>query len=581
MTTNHFPSTLIESARDRAEHFPEEIAFYEETPAGWIGYSNTTFLKDICALAYVLHTKGVRANDRVALMGRPSYWWEVCDKAVMYLGAITVGLDDRATPNELGQILGMVQAKGLFADSASKVQRQMGAAQLAVFSFVGVFSTPDIDELSGLALPLEQMLEEGRHQVNLSESLPCGATPEGIGALVFTSGTTGAPKGIPFSHRQLTCSLPLIKEIFADQEGVKHHTLAWLPLHNGTGRMMSTVNFYYGCAQYFVRDPYTLFDKIKQIKPTYLVLMPRLLEKVYGTVQQQLHLKPRWLRGFLAGLMAWRGAGMPAWCARWFDRKIGTPLRHKIWGTGMQFMLCGSAPVDPKILRFFAALGLPTFEVYGLSEIPMLITMNRPSALRYGSVGQPLPGNDIKLAEDGEVLLRSDLATRHYWGEGETGINSSELYTEEGYFRTGDLAQWRDGFLYLIGRKKEIIKTSTGQRIAPARIEAGFLAIPGVANFVVIGNGRRFLSALIALEPEFITQAQSTGVDLGEYLEREIQQVNQDLAHHHQVKKFALLPQPLSVEGEEITPSLKIRRARVEEKYKQMIDALYVENSVS
>lgn len=570
--------TLIEAVHYRADVAPDEVAFYDEAPTGWIAYTNRTFLQDIQALAYALQARGIVAGDRIALMGRPGYWWEVCDKAVMYLGAVTVGLDERATPTELALILQMVQAKGLFADTASKVKTQIVPAQLARLSFVAVFANDDLASLVPQGALLQTLLDAGRGQ---APSVRSGATADGLGALVFTSGTTGAPKGIPFTHRQLTCSLPLIHAVFLEQEGVKHHTLAWLPLHNGTGRMMSTVNFFYGCTQYFVKDPYSLFDKIKQVQPTYLVLMPRMLEKVYGAVQQQLRLRSRALRWCLAGLIAWRTAGMPAWCERWFERKIGMPLRHKIWGAGMQFMLCGSAPVDPKILRFFAALGLPTYEVYGLSEIPMLITMNRPDALRYGSVGQPLPGNDVRLAQDGEVLLRSDLATRCYWGEDPQGESAAALRTDDGYFRTGDLAEWRDGFLYLLGRKKEIIKTSTGQRIAPAAIEAAFLAIPGLANFVVIGNARRFLSALVALEPEFVAQAEREGIGLNAYLEREIQQHNQSLALHQQVKKFVLLQQPLSVEQGEMTPSLKIRRMHVEEKYKSLIDTLYAENAAS
>lgn len=237
----------------------------------------------------------------------------------------------------------------------------------------------------------------------------------------------------------------------------------------------------------------------------------------------------------------------------------------------MQFLISGSAPVDEKILRFFDTLGVPTLEVYGMSEMGFLLTMNRPGRIRYGSVGEPLANVEIRLAEDGEVLVKSEAALEHYWGE----TNTHSLYDGDGFLRTGDLGRFDHGYLYLTGRKKEIIKTSTGIRVAPNMVENAYKDIPGVENIVAIGNNRKYLVGLICLASDFLQSLSSTNKNAQAYVAHELGLRHHRLAPNQQIKKFAILPQPFSIDEGEITPTLKLRRAAIEEKYAPLIDSLY------
>lgn len=220
-------------------------------------------------------------------------------------------------------------------------------------------------------------------------------------------------------------------------------------------------------------------------------------------------------------------------------------------------------------MRFFDALGVPTYEVYGLSEIGSVVAMNRPGRKCYGSVGQPLDIVDVRLSPDGEVLAKSKAALENYWDE-----LDQDLFDAEGYLRTGDLGEFRNGHLYIIGRKKEIIKTSTGQRISPVQVESVYKDIPGVDEIIVIGNGRKYLTALVAMNEGFRLPAEENGT-LDKYLAAEFAKRSVKLAPTRQVKRFAVLSEPLSVVEGEITATMKLRRAAIEEKHKKIIDAMY------
>jgi long-chain acyl-CoA synthetase len=298
--------------------------------------------------------------------------------------------------------------------------------------------------------------------------------------------------------------------------------------------------------------------------------VPRLLEKAHAEIRRGLAGQPwhvRWLAGSLLGLRAALPFAPVLWAT---DRLLVARLRRAVWGPAIRFLLSGSAPVDPRILRFFAALGVPTCEVYGLSEIAVIVTTNRPGRQRYGSVGAPLPGMDVRLAPDGEILVRTPAAFEHYWGEARNGH-----FTEEGYLRTGDLGRMAHGHLYITGRKKEIIKTSTGQRISPVEVERNYRDIAGVEQFVVVGNGRKHLGALVAVGEGFVSRSAAAGESPAARLRREIEKRHGNLAGWQQVKRFALLPRPLSVDEGELTPLLKVRRMEVERRYRQVIDAMY------
>jgi long-chain acyl-CoA synthetase len=558
------PRTLIEPVLSKAEANPDGICFYTRNAERWQAHTHREFRDDIVRVATALAGLGVGRGDRIGLLGPPSYQWEVSDKAIMYLGAITVGLDGKATAENLGFIVDNTALRGLFIEDVASFERIPAAAR-ATLEFVVFFHDGD----PGSNDPRHRRFDELLAGESSGEPAVAQIDPEAVGAIIFTSGTTGRPKGIPLRQRQLSVGFPLMDEIFQGETG--HRTVAWVPLYNITGRMMSANNHYMDVAQYVIKDPMALIDTCKQVNPTYIVVLPRILEKVHQGVQQSLARRPAALRAAFKFMLGLRKALPLSGVRALTDRLLVKKVRGAIWGTDMQFLICGSAPVDRAILEFFDALGVPTLEVYGMSELGFLLTMNRPDRKRYGSVGEPLANVRVRLAEDGEVLVRTDAALEHYWGESDT----SELFDADGWLKTGDLGEMKEGYLYLKGRKKEIIKTSTGLRIAPVGVENAYKDIAGIDSLVAIGDNRKFLVALVALDPKF---AESLREDPVAYLGRELQARHARLPANQQIKRFALLDRPLTIEDGEITPTLKLRRSAIEQKYRERIEALYAED---
>ena len=560
------PRTLIEPVLSKAEANPDGICFYTRNAAHWQAHTHREFHDDIVRVATALAGLGVGRGDRIGLLGPPSYQWEVSDKAIMYLGAITVGLDGKATAENLGFIVDNTALRGLFIEDVASFERIPAAAR-ATLEFV-VFFNGDPDSNDGR----HHRFDDLRARAASGEPAAAVIDPEAVGAIIFTSGTTGRPKGIPLRQRQLSAGFPLMHEIFQGETG--HRTVAWVPLYNITGRMMSANNHYMDVVQYVIKDPMALIDTCKQVNPTYIVVLPRILEKVHQGVQHSLAKRPAALRTAFKSMLGLRKALPLSGVRALTDPLLVKKVRGAIWGSDMQFLICGSAPVDRAILEFFDALGVPTLEVYGMSELGFLLTMNRPDRKRYGSVGEPLANVSIRLAEDGEVLVRTDAALEHYWGESDT----SELFDPDGWLKTGDLGEMKDGYLYLKGRKKEIIKTSTGLRIAPVGVENAYKDIAGIDSLVAIGDNRKYLVGLVALEPAFREALQSQGQDPREYVARELESRHARLPGNQQIKRFALLDRPLTIEDGEITPTLKLRRAAIEQKYREQIEALYAQD---
>ncbi len=567
-----YPRTLVDSVEWRAVESPDGAGFLVREEAGWRAITNEQFRRDVCKVAAALRDRGVERGDRVAILARPCYEWEVADKATMYLGGISVGVDPRSSAEDVEYILGSVSPVGVFVENRDLLG-PIGDADLGSLRFVCVMRrgsepTPGDDGGGQEVLDLQDHLRS--EDSGEFEPLP---RPDDLAVIIFTSGTTGRPKGIPLRHRQLVAMLPTLHELFRqDLLAVGDlRTVAWVPLHNGTGRLMSSANHFLGVAQHFVDDPTTLFDTIRAIDPHYLVVVPRVLERVYQQVRARLAESSLPVRAALRTLMALRRGHL----APLVDRLLLWRLRAAIWGRDIRFLISGSAPVDPAILRFFDGLGVPTLEVYGLSEIPVLITMNRRGRIRYGSVGEPVPGMDVKIEPDGEIMVRSDAALERYWGEEE-----SDLLDGDGFLKTGDLGELRNGYLYIVGRKKEIIKTSTGQRISPVEVELAYRDIPGVDQLVAIGDRRPYLTALVAMEEDFLSRLEEDGTAVERYLRSELERRGNRLAANRRVKRFAVLPRPLSVEAGELTPTLKVRRPVIEKHFREVIDDLYRESGV-
>jgi len=568
--------TLVDTLARVVDAAPEAVCFFDETDDGrYVPVTRRAFWNDVHRAAEALAGLGVGRGDRVGVIMRPRSAWEVVDKAIVFLGAITVGLDYKSSPDDLEYVLRSAEVRVLVAEDRAHLELVPEAARAALEHRIlvdddapapgttldfGATGTAD-DTLS-----LTRLLEH-----SVAGPPPTAARPEDVAVLIFTSGTTSRPKGIPLTHAQLVAGVPIMREVFAAELSGENRTLAWIPLYNGTGRMMGSLNFALGVAQYFVRDPMTLFDRVKVVRPTYLVLMPRILEKVHQQLMAGLAARPAHVRILVSALMALRRRLPVAPVHALTDRLLVRRIREAVWGDSMKFLVSGSAPVDPRILGDFDALGTPTYEVYGMSELAVLISMNRPGAIAYGSVGRLLPGMEVKIADDGEILVRSAAQLSGYWGETDPGDTTDA----DGFLKTGDLGEFRGGFLYITGRKKEIIKTSTGQRISPVAVENVYRDVPGVESIIVVGNARKYLTALVVLDADFRSRLESEGRAAADYLAAEFEKRHARLGANRQVKRFAVLDEPFSLERGEITSTLKFRRATIEKNYNALIDGLY------
>ncbi len=559
------PKTLIESVEQKAAADPEGICFHNETAQGWASFTHHQFYQDVLRMAQALRARGISKGDRVAILARPCYEWEVADKAVMFLGGIVVGLDDKSTADDLAFVIRQAEPKAFFIGGEA-LARLLDPQTLEQSSVVCYFHAPKGSEKGRIFFREELERFDGQ-----GIGRPC-AQPDDIAAIIFTSGTTGRPKGIPLRHKQLTSGMPLIRELFlAPLRATKiHRTLAWLPLHNISGRMMGAVNYYLNVEQYFVTDPQTLFDKIKEVHPTFLLVVPRILEKVHQKLQEKLAQQSLSARLLLAVLVLLRKHLPHLGGKALADRLLLRRLREKLWGRELQFLLTGSAPVDPAILKCLDGLGTPTVEVYAMSELGCMLSSNRLGKLRYGSVGKPLDNMTLKLSFDGEIMVKTDTAAQQYWGD-----RSEACLDRQGWFRTGDLGRMKNGYLYLTGRKRELIKTSTGLRISPAAVALAYADVPGVDQIVVIGNYRKYLSALVSIEETLEGALKAKGLPLEIYLAQEFQAREGRLASSQRVKRWTVLSEPLSIAAGEVTATLKVRRGKVIERYQALIDAMY------
>jgi long-chain acyl-CoA synthetase len=556
---------------------------------------------------------GLKPGDRLAIMCRTRVEWLLAELAAMMAGAIVVGIDAHAPGAQAAQILRDSEASALLVDTGAALAKipsdlgerlslivaveRTGAGEAAAVHDL-VFWDDLVGELVGVdGAEVDGNFGDARGgRIDLRrEAGAC--TGQSAATLLYTSGTTGSPKGILYRQEQLAVACRAILDEFPTISDTGGKTICWLPMAALFQRMMNYVALAGGISIYFVEDPRDVVNVAKEVQPTYFVGVPRFFEKMYQGIQQELSTKPRWVRTLVEALLA---RGTTAAGTRSRRRRIG--LRHAfrslvlrrlrgVLGHRLRFMITGSAPTPIWMLEYFHRMGILLLEAYGLSENTVPMAANRPDAFRFGSVGRVFAVNDVRVADDGEILVRGPGLFDGYRGA-EAGID--ERFTEDGFYRTGDLGRIDgDGYLFITGRKSEIFKTSTGRWVAPAQVEATYKKIPYVEQIVVIGRGQRFPVALVSINEQLLASAlrrrgrpMPAGPDCRDSASTQVFQsrmaadfeaAGTELASHEQVHHFALLPSPLTFEGGELTPSLKLRRDVIERKYRALIDELYTE----
>ena len=562
----------------------------------WEATSTTELAGNIRRTAYGLADWGIYPGEKVALLssGRPE--WITADLAIQSLGAATVPVYPTQTPDVARYIVEHSQSRVIFVENG-ELWKKLGPALAGLKSLeVVVFFTHVAREPKVLALPtLMEMGDElaERHPTLFAERRD-GLTPEHLATIVYTSGTTGNPKGVELTHANLLSNLFMVGKRIALDPG-EDVAVSYLPLSHAFERL---VIYYYltsGIRVAFAGGVETLMQDLREVKPTIMTTVPRLLEKVYAVTVTKGNSAPFLKRFLFQQAMSVAGKWKPeAEEGRLSRMRLGLARSlvfrkwHEAFGGRLRYLFSGGAPLDAELARLFMGAGIRVYQGYGLTEAAPVVATNAPGMNKIGTVGKPLDGIEVRICEDGELFVRGENVMQGYHKEPEA---TGGVKTPDGWLATGDLAELdEEGYLLIKGRKKESFKTNTGDYVNPSKIEQALKQSPFIEEAVVVGEGRLAPAALLVPDKNFLKQYlefKGNGqTDLEQFLlspefksrlVRSIKKINQTFARWEKVRYFALVPEPFSIEGGQLTPTLKVRRPVVEARYKDLIEAAYRE----
>ncbi len=548
--------------------------------SGWSELRYSQIAEQARRLARGLIRLGVEPGDRVAILSDTRVEWTLADLAALFAGAVVVPVYQTNSAGECEHVLADSGARVVFCEDDAQVEKiapLLGRLpQLEHVITFGVRRSP--------AIELEDLARAGGAVPDGELDARADAVrPDDPCTIVYTSGTTGAPKGCVLTHANVRSNIDMIERRirFDAEENVIY---LWLPLAHVLARIVQLLALDQGATlAYWRRDTALLLDDVAELQPTHLPSVPRVFEKIYAAATAGAsNSRPRRM------LLDWAiGVGRRAQAARERARPLGVGLAaqhrladrlvlrriRRVFGDRLQFAVTGAAPVDPDILRFFHAAGVYVLEGYGMTETTAVAAVNTIDELRFGTVGRPLPGCSVRIAPDGELLVKGPHVFSGYHDAPDA---TAEVIDDDGWLATGDLArQDDDGYLTITGRKKDLIITSSGKNVTPASIENALQQQRWISHAVVYGDRRPYLTALIALEPD----APASDPRIREEIQRSVDEVNARFAAIEQVKRFALLDRDLSEEAGELTPTAKVKRQVVYERHRDRLDALYGERT--
>jgi long-chain acyl-CoA synthetase len=587
---------FLQAVRQRASRV---VMRYKREQA-WHDLTGAQLDERVRNVALGLYQLGVRRGDRVALLAESRPEWSIADYGILACGGITVPIYPTQAVEQVAFILRNCGARVLFLSTHKQLRRiQPALDELRKSPLRLILFEATRDESVMNLAALETLgAEERTRQPGQYQALMTQAQPEDLATIIYTSGTTGEPKGVMLTHRNLV--FDALQTGYAVGPRADDVALSFLPLSHVFERTVLYIFLHFGIQICFARGVETVAEDIKEIRPTLVTAVPRLFEKIYATINKKAAESAPWQqRVFHRSLKVGReyavrqdrGERIPAALAmqhRLADRLVFQKWRAAVGGR-IRFFLSGGAALPPEIAYLFAGAGILILQGYGLTETSPVVAVNTPEANRIGSIGRVIPGVRVRVAEDGELLVQGENVMRGYYQLPEESAQVLQQ-TEEGlWFHTGDIgAIDRDGFIRITDRKKDLLKTSLGKYIAPQPIENLIRGIPLVEQVIVIGNHRKFPAALIVPSFEALrAYADTLALNLRnradlirhprivEFFKKKVDEVTRDLAPYEKIKKIALLEQEFTIEGGELTPTLKIRRKHVEEKYRELIDSLY------
>ena len=548
---------------------------------------------------------GLSHGDRVALIAATSHVWTACDLAILCSAGVTVGIYPTSTEQEVVWTINDCGARIAFVDTEERAHQLQNLAPEHAPSLrhIIVMGGASGDHVHAEGIMLLEELVAGHRATCPDGRAALDARWRSVGeddlaTLVYTSGTTGVPKGVELTHRNLVHNARAATDLLPI--GSDDVSIIYLPLAHVLQRVTLYAGLVAGGLGVYAESLTSLPDHLQEVRPTILAGVPRVFEKIHAKVLSRVQARPE----VVQRLFGWAlGVGHRyAECLR-YRRPIPVTLRarHRLadtlvlsrvregLGGRVRYMVSGAAPIALETLHFFHACGLPIYEGYGLTETAAPVTMNTPTAYRFGTVGRPVPSSELTIAEDGEVLVRGPMVFRGYWGRPDA--NAAAFVEDESgrWFCTGDIGEVdSSGFLRITDRKKNIIVTAGGKNIAPQPIENALRQHPLVEHACVIGDRRKYLVAVMTLEPEELKEwIRSHGMRESDHsahvahpsvratLEGHVDAVNDGLASYQTIKRFIALPEGFSVETGTLTPTMKLRRSQIAEHFSAAIGALY------
>lgn len=580
---------LTDTLYARAATEPKATAARKQEPEQWRDISVEELHGDVAAYAKALINAGVEHGDRVALLSRTRYEWTVIDYALWSIGAVTVPIFETSSAEQIEWILSDSGAKAIFVESEEHSARvESVRSEAPELGTVWRFDGPEFVELreSGSQVTDED-LEKRRTAVKVDD----------LATLIYTSGTTGRPKGCKLTHRNFLFIARGALEGPAKEvmHGVPNpSTLLFLPLAHVFARFVQ-VMVIEGKAVlgHFPSTGPDLIDQFSVFKPTFLLAVPRVFEKVYTKAEQKATSegKGKIFAAATDTAIAYSQAldtGRVPLSLRLkhalFSKLVYGKIVSRLGGEAKHAVSGGSA-LGSRLGHFFRGIGFTIIEGYGLTESTAPTTVNSPSFNKIGTVGQPLPGTSVKIADDGEILLKGDHIMVGYWNNEKA---TKEAFTEDGYYHSGDLGSLDDdGFLSVTGRKKEIIVTAGGKNVAPAVLEDRVRAHSLVSQCMVVGDNRKFIAALVTIDPESFEQWKEqkgkTGEiaemtkdpDLNAEIQEAVDNANKAVSRAEGIKKFTILPSDFTEESGQMTASLKVKRHVVSKEWSKEIEEIY------
>ncbi len=581
-----------------ARHRVLPAALVHKHDSAWIPISHDELRERVRHVHAALRADGMRPGDRVAILSENRPEWAITDYACLAARCTDVPVYPTLPPHQVAYILRDSGARMVFCSTQAQAEKVLAVrGELPELERVVIY---DDIELPGVETfrQLEAGGREAAGQWPDWEEEARQAQPDDLATLIYTSGTTGDPKGVMLSHGNITSNVVASLQVLDLRPGDR--CLSFLPLSHIFERMVGHYTMLYGgVIIHYASSMDAVAAEMGEVQPTLMASVPRLYEKIYARVVENAtsgsSLKRaifEWARATGEKLVDYQIAQKPAPAALRLggaiaDRLVFSKLRARTGGK-LRFFVSGGAPLNPEICKFFLAAGLKIMEGYGLTETSPVISVNPEDRIKPGTVGPPIPGVEVKIAEDGEILTRGPHVMQGYYRKPEA---TAEAIDAEGWFHTGDIGMIdADGYLRITDRKKDIIVTAGGKNIAPQPIEALLKTNEFVTNAVMIGDKRRFPSMLLvpnftALKawaaqkglPDLPPAEMVRRAEFRDKVEREARKSLRDLAHFEVPKKFLLLPEDFSITGGELTPKMSVRRKVVEQKWQREIDALYAE----